>query len=119
AALLRDLVAEYQRGHQVYRIEGGDAEALRAEHGPGALVIFPPLTKEVILAIAARGGGLPAGITRHIIPGRVLRLNAPLAWLQSGETTVTKQRTLEAAVEQRWRQHGVRYYAEPTYLFDE
>ncbi|HLW60416.1 MAG TPA: hypothetical protein VKV57_10915 [bacterium] len=119
AALLRDFVAAYQPGCEIYRVDGGDAEAWRAEHGPGTLVIFPPLTKEAILAIAARGGGFPAGITRHVIPGRVLRLNAPLAWLESGETTATKQRTLEAAVEHRWRQHGVRYYAEPTYLFDE
>ncbi len=92
---------------------------LSDEYGPGTLVIFPEFRKEEILSIAARQGRLPAGITRHLIPGRVLRLNAPLAWLASRETTAAKQRYLDAAVAQRWREHGVRYYAEPTYLFDE
>src|SRR5436305_801067 len=83
---------------------------------PGPGVIFPEFRKEEILSLAARNARLPAGITRHLIPGRVLRLNAPLAWLAGRETTATKQRYLDAAVAQRWREHGVRYYAEPTYL---
>lgn len=118
-SLLRDLVGEYRRARRVYRIDHGDAEALNAEYGAGTLVIFPQFTKAEILSVAARGGQLPAGITRHVIPGRALRLNVPLAWLRSRETAATKQRYLDAAVEQRWREHGVRYYAEPTYLFDE
>ncbi|HEX9246797.1 MAG TPA: hypothetical protein VGA35_11605 [bacterium] len=117
--LLGALVALYQPTHHVYRIDRGDLEALSDEYGPGTLVIFPEFRKEEILSIAARHGRLPAGITRHLIPGRVLRLNAPLAWLASRETTAAKQRYLDAAVAQRWREHGVRYYAEPTYLFDE
>ena len=117
--LLRALVALYQQTHHVYRIDRGDLETLSNEYGPGTLVIFPEFRKDEILSLAARNGRLPTGITRHLIPGRVLRLNAPLAWLASRETTAAKQRYLDAAVAQRWREHGVRYYAEPTYLFDE
>jgi len=117
--LLRALVALYPPAHHLHRIDRGDLETLSEEYGPGTLVIFPEFRKEEILSLAAQNARLPAGITRHLIPGRVLRLNAPLAWLAGRETTATKQRYLDAAVAQRWREHGVRYYAEPTYLFDE
>jgi hypothetical protein len=117
--LLADLVALYRQTRRTYRIDSGDLEALTREYGRGTLVIFPSFRKEDIFLLAARGGRLPAGITRHVIPGRVLRLNVPLALLESSESTATKQRHFDAAMEQRWREHGVRYYAESTFLFDE
>jgi len=39
--------------------------------------------------------------------------------LEGREDAAGKQRQLDAAVAQRWQHHRVRYYAEPTYLFDE
>ncbi|TMJ10820.1 MAG: hypothetical protein E6H02_07565 [Bacillati bacterium ANGP1] len=82
-------------------------------------MIFPPIDKADILHLVAGGGRLPAGITRHLVSGRVLRLNVPLEWLQSPETVAAKQCRLDAMAEARWQAHGVRYYAEATYLFDE
>ncbi|HYM91449.1 MAG TPA: hypothetical protein VEW91_07450 [bacterium] len=119
AGLLSGLVGLYQGTDALYRIDREDLKALRAEHGRGTLVIFPPLGKADILQLATTGGRLPAGVTRHLVPGRVLRLNVPLEWLQRSEPTAAKQRRLDAAVEERWRAHGIRYYAEATYLFDE
>lgn len=114
-----DLVRLYSGAGRVHRILGGDTDVLRAEYGVGTLVIFPPFGKHDILRLATGRGRLPAGITRHLIPGRVLRLNVPLRWLQGPESAAAKQRHLDAAVKERWRAHGVRYYPEATYLFDE
>jgi len=119
AAMLSRVVGLYRGRRQVYRVDSGDLEGLNAEYGPGVLVIFPAFTKDDILLIAARGGRLPAGITRHIIPGRVLRLGTSLDWLGAPGALHEKQAHLDAHLQQRWREHGVRYYAEPTYLFDE
>ena len=119
AGLLVDLVGLYAGTDAIHRIDREDLKALRAEHGQGTLVIFPPIDKADILRLVAGGGRLPAGITRHLVSGRVLRLNVPLEWLQSPETVAAKQRRLDAMAEARWQAHGVRYYSEATYLFDE
>jgi L-serine kinase (ATP) / ParB family transcriptional regulator, heme-responsive regulator len=119
AALLRRFVALYQEAARVYRVEDGALEALSAQYGAGTLIIFPPYGKDDIVHMAARGRRLPAGITRYLITARVLHLNVPVALLQGPEGASSKQRQLDAAVEQRWQTHRVRYYAEPTYLFDE
>jgi hypothetical protein len=119
AGTLARLVALYRGRNQIYRVESGDLGGLSAEYGPGTLVIFPAFDKADILRIAARGGRLPAGITRHVIPGRALRMNTPLEFLAAARATTEKQVYLEATLQQRWLDHGVRYYAESTYLFDE
>ncbi len=119
AGTLSRVVALYRGRSRTYRVDSGDVDGLSAAYGPGTLVIFPPFTKEDILLIAARGGRLPAGITRHLIPGRVLRLGTALDWLAGPGSLAEKQTHLEATLRQRWLEHGVRYYAEPTYLFDE
>lgn len=116
---LNELIRLYSGAGRVHRVLGGDLEALRTDYGEGTLVIFPPFGKGDILRLAAGGGRLPAGITRHLVPGRVLRLNVPLEWLQGPEPAALKQRRLDGAVQERWRAHGVRYYPEATYLFDE
>lgn len=81
-------------------------------------MIFPRYTKLDLLGLTRAGGILPAGITRHIIPGRVLRLNVPLARLREG--TVEQQSAWFAAwVAERIAAGRARLYAEPTWLFDE
>lgn len=113
------LAALYRDGRPVHRIDGGTLDELRAAYGPGALVLFRRFEKSEILDFAAAGGRLPAGITRHVVPGRALRLNTPLAWLADTLDVAAKQAALDAQLRQRRQAHGVRYYAEPTFLFDE
>ncbi|HLJ59065.1 MAG TPA: hypothetical protein VKZ50_04970 [bacterium] len=119
ALLLSRLVALYRGRDEIYRVERGDLETLHAEYGPGTLVVFPSFSKDDIVRLAAGAGRLPTGITRHLIPGRVLRLNTPLDWLGAPADEARKQAELDATVQRRWLAHGVRYYAEPTFLFDE
>ena len=113
------LAALYRDGRTVHRIDAGTLNELRAAYGAGALVLFRRFEKSDILHLAVQGGRLPAGITRHVIPGRALRLNTPLAWLAEGTDAAAKQAVLDAQLRQRWQAHGVRHYAEPTFLFDE
>jgi hypothetical protein len=116
---LRRLTALYRDGRAVHRVDTGTLDELRPYYGSGALVLFRRFAKADILRIAAAGGRLPAGVTRHVIPGRALRLNTPLAWLADGIEPSAKQAALDAQLQQRWQAHGVRYYAEPAFLFDE
>jgi hypothetical protein len=118
AGALRRLAALYHDGRPVYRVAGAAGD-LRAAYGPGALVVFRRFGKTELLALAAAGHLLPAGITRHVIPGRALRLNTPLAWLADPAGAAAKQAALDAQVRQRWEHHRVRYYAEATFAFDE
>jgi hypothetical protein len=119
ADVLCRLAALYRDGRPVHRIATGAPDDLRIAYGAGALILFRPFDKSEILALAVDGGRLPAGITRHVIPGRALRLNTPLAWLAESIDLAVKQTALDAQLRQRWQAHGVRYYAEPTFLFDE
>jgi L-serine kinase (ATP) / ParB family transcriptional regulator, heme-responsive regulator len=119
AEVLCRLAALYRDDRAVHRVEAGSLDELRAAYGPGALVLFHPFEKSDILALSLAGGRLPAGITRHVIPGRALRLNTPLAWLADRIDPGVKQAALDAQLQQRWQAHGVRYYAEPTFSFDE
>lgn len=117
--LLRRLAALYRDAPAVQRVERGALAEMEAAYGRGALVMFRRFAKADILALARDGGRLPAGITRHVIPGRALRLNTPLAWLSGRVDTAAAQAALDAQLRQRWQAHGVRYYAEPAFLFDE
>lgn len=120
AEMLTRIVALYRGRRRIYRVESGDdLDALAADYGPGTLVVFPTFEKDDILLIAARGGRLPTGITRHIIPGRALRVNTPLDWLADPSGAAAKQARLDASLRQRWLDHEVRHYAESTFLFDE
>jgi len=82
-------------------------------------VVFPIHTKDDLVALAQVGAVLPAGITRHIIPGRALRVNAPLDLMHEDRPLDEKQAWLDAWLRARRADRGVRYYAEPTFLFDE
>ena len=84
-----------------------------------ALVVFPRLTPAMILDWAAQGRMVPAGITRFVVPGRILRLNAPLAPLAAPGDLEEKRQWLDALVREKLVGRQVRYYEEPVVLLDE
>jgi hypothetical protein len=72
------------------------------------------------MALARERRCLPTGVTRHVIPGRALHVNAPLAILaDQAQSSQAKNRWLEGWLKQRLSGHGVRFYQESTFLFDE
>jgi len=84
-----------------------------------ALVVFPRFAPAEIIDLARVGACLPAGITRHLIPRRALRINVPLTVLGSGANLPEKNAWLADWVKQKIASKTVRYYHESTFLFDE
>lgn len=84
-----------------------------------ALVIFPKYEIEQVLQIARAKKALPAGITRFLISGRVMRLNADLEYLRSDKSLSEKNEWLYNLTMERLAGDRVRYYHEPVYLMDE
>lgn len=83
------------------------------------LVIFPVFEVDDLLKLVGAGHLLPAGITRFMIAPRALHLNYPLEALAADRSIEDKNNELRLWLQERIAQKGVRYYAEPTFLFDE
>lgn len=119
-SLLGTIVATYKKHGEIYRLAQNDLEqiiAKRTEHS--AVMVFPRFTADEIRIIAQSEQKLPAGITRHIIPGRVLNVNIPLDWLLGAGTTKEKTQWLDAWLSAKIVDSKVRYYHEPVFIFDE
>jgi hypothetical protein len=119
AAALRRLFAAYAGRVKIMRVAPSEWRARLNAGVAEVAVVFPVHTKDDLVALAQTGAVLPAGITRHIIPGRALRVNAPLTLLRDPRLLAEKQAWLGTWLSERRTERGVRYYAEPTFLFDE
>jgi len=117
---LNDFVADYTEIARIERTLNTDKSELAAEiKDLSALVIFPQFTIKDVLLAAAKGQLLPAGITRFVIPGRVLRLHADLNYLKSAESLSHKNAWLNRLLTDKMSRRRVRYYQEPVFLLDE
>jgi len=120
AAVLTRLVNLYQaRGH-IHRVNTDSLEWLLPLYpDAAALVVFPRYEPSEIMELARQGAYLPAGITRHVIPGRALRLNFPLDVLFDDRSLEEKNAWLQGWLRAKLADKEVRFYQESTYLFDE
>lgn len=84
-----------------------------------ALVEYPEFTVEQVLLAARSGTLLPAGVTRFIVPGRVLHLDIPLDLLLSDRSLEEKNRWLHDHLTEKERAGQIRFYREPVYILDE
>lgn len=118
--LLNRAVAAYDGRGEMFRVAHTNVESLLIEHGRlGALVVFPQFRPDEIRKLALNGSKLPMGITRHIIPGRALRINIPLNMLRGRESLEEKNAWFDEWMAGKMRGRHVRYYQEPVFLFDE
>jgi hypothetical protein len=119
-ALLNQVVDIY-RARRFYRVASDSVEETRARHEDvSAIVVFPHFEPAEILELATSGARLPAGITRHLIRWRALRLNIPLARLADDELSIEEKNAwLTAWLREKMNDRQVRFYEEPTVLFDE
>jgi len=118
---LRRLTAIYNGRAVIHRVKTDHlADLLPYYDEVTALIRFPRYVPDEILRLADDGYKLPAGITRHIIQGRALRVNIPLSVLMD-ETRSTEQKNewLQAWIRQKLARRQIRYYQESTFLFDE
>ncbi|MBM4423737.1 MAG: hypothetical protein FJ030_10135 [Chloroflexi bacterium] len=119
-ALLNAMVNTYKERGGLFRATTDNVEdARRLYPSLTGLVIFPNYEPSEVMALARDGELLPAGLTRHLIQGRALRINFPLSELKSGAPLEEKNAKLAEWMRNKMAKKEVRYYAEATYLFDE
>jgi hypothetical protein len=118
--ILRDLVNAYKGRADIFRASN-DVWELQSPYYPNitGLVIFPRYQPQDILEAARNGYRVPSGITRHVIPNRALNINIPLEILAAGEEIEQKRQWLQAWMMERMAANAIRYYAEPTFSFNE
>ncbi|MGH2542858.1 MAG: ParB N-terminal domain-containing protein, partial [Ardenticatenaceae bacterium] len=118
--VLNQMVARYTLWGDVARTLTSDLDQLRATYTDmAALIVFPQFQPEEALQAAIQGKTLPQGITRFIIPGRVLRLNVPLEILSTSDPLASKRRWLDQYVHDKLNRQRVRYYHEPVILLED
>lgn len=120
AALVR-IVQLYQTQARLYRTTTREPlDVWRLYPDAAALVAFPRYEPADIIAAARYQAYLPPGISRHIVHGRAVRVNYPMAALADPTTPLeAKNAQLQAWLSDRFARRQVRYYAEATYQFDE
>ena len=117
---LNKLTNTYIGVSNVTRTLSTDVNHLHQEYSDlAALVVFSEYKVEQVLQIAKVGHVLPAGITRFVITGRVLRLNAELNFLKSSKSLGEKNQWLSQLLLEKLTKNKVRFYQEPVYLLDE
>ena len=118
--ILHDIVGAYKGKGNIFRASNDEWEK-QSPYYPGitALVVFPPYQPEDILAAVKNGYKIPSGVTRHIIPYRALNINIPLEILQANQSLEKKREWLKNWLMERMAANAIRYYAEPTFSFNE
>ncbi len=119
-AVMNELVARYTAWGQVERTLLTDTSRLLVQFPQmTAVAIFPQFTPETVFEVASRGDLLPAGLTRFVIPGRILRLNADLQRLKQDEPLSAKRAWFNEFLQGKLAHSRLRYYQEPVVLLDE
>ncbi len=119
--LLNEIVGVYHNRVPYVRVTTDSLAQARRDHPDvTTLVVFPRYDPAEVIELAGAGDLLPAGITRHLIQWRALRVNIPIALCADAAMPLAqKDAWIEQWLEDRVRQRQVRFYAEPTVMFDE
>src|SRR5258706_291590 len=119
--LLNALVHLYQDRLPYTRVTSDSLTHARREHPEvQALVIFPRFDPAEVIDLASAGEYLPAGVTRHLIRWRALRVNVPVALCaDTAKSLDEKNAWVETWTSERLMKSQVRFYEEPTVLYDE
>lgn len=118
--VLNELVESYSLRARLDRTLAEDAGALQSVYPSFCgLVVFPELSLHDLFRLSGEGLLLPTGITRFTISPRALHVNFPLTKLASEQDIAIKQDYLREFIQEKVNRKSVRYYAEPTYIFDE
>jgi hypothetical protein len=118
--LLNALVDTYKDRCHLHRVMTDELEEVKLLYPElSGLVIFPKYDSSEVLELAREGELLPAGLTRHLIQGRALRINYPLSELKTGDSLEEKNSRLKTWLLKKLSTKEVRFYGETTFLFDE
>jgi hypothetical protein len=119
--LLNAVVDAYHDRQRFYRMSTDSLEVATSRYPEvTALVVFPHFEPAEVVELATRGDTMPAGITRHLIRWRALRVNLAIDLLVDPRRGLDdKNRWLREWREERLARRELRFYEEPTVLFDE
>lgn len=111
----------YKENALFYRIESsiGISKVFKNYKNFTALVKFPEFSRQDILRAAKSDIKLPSGISRHILPIRILKINLPLSLLKSKNEPLFKNQKLKKLLQARITNNQARFYEEPVWIFDE
>lgn len=118
---LNRLVALYTGEREILRGMSSDLDELREDYDDlTAVISFPRYTVLDILKFGKTKGCVPPGITRCIVPGRILRINLDLALLEDRTMTLEeKNEELNRYISARLQRQPLRYYEEPVYILED
>ncbi|PID84694.1 MAG: hypothetical protein CSB13_11785 [Chloroflexi bacterium] len=118
--VMNNLVSSYTKWGNVERTLLTDMPRLLSQFPQiTAVAVFPQFNPETVFNVASQGGLVPAGLTRFVIPGRILRLNVDLARLKQDEPLQAKRFWFNEFLEEKLARSRLRYYEEPVVLLDE
>ena len=120
-AVLNQMVDSYKACARLSRTTSDRVdEARQLYEDLTAVVVFPRYDPAEIVELTREGVRLPAGITRHLVPHRALRINYPLDRLaERGRSLNEKNAALQEWLRVKVAARQVRSYTESTVLFDE
>lgn len=81
------------------------------------IVLEPPATKEEVIGAATRKKLLPPKSTKHIVPGRPLRVDLDLTLLKEPTDLKIKNERLQKFLRSYQESRRARFYPEPVYVF--
>lgn len=114
------LIDSYKKNFPFERVDQTNFWDLKSFYPDlAALVLFPPFEKTEVMQLVTDNLKLPTGLTRHSIPGRVLRMNIQLDVLRSDLSLADKNEWLDAFVRLRQQERHIRFYPEPVFIFDD
>jgi phosphoglycerate dehydrogenase-like enzyme len=118
--MMNHVVSHYNNWGIVERTLVTELDRLRGQFPQmKAVAVFPQFRPEQVFDTASEGRLLPAGLTRFVIPGRILRLNADLERLKADEPLPAKRAWFNDFLAQKLARSRLRYYQEPVILLDE
>ncbi len=115
---LSKLIKFYEKNYRYDRIDS-DSDLESISRNDGLIFLYPNFTKNHIQQIAKSSVKLPAGISRHLIPNRVLHIKYPLINLKSDRNITQKNSELQELIKKKIEYKKVRLYREPILIFDE
>lgn len=83
----------------------------------GGIVMRPLYTKAEVIDRTLAGKIFPRKSTRHLIPGRPLRVDVALAWLRGRVSVAAKNRLLREHLRWCYEADRIRYYPESVFVF--
>ena len=117
---LRQLTAIHHRVAFFDRVSYSDREHLRRHYRNfTALMSFRRFAREDLVDLARRNRRLPSGITRVLLPKRALRINLQFQILLADLSVEEKETWLQQNIRERVAAKAIRFYREPTFVFDE